>query len=250
MPRNVSGVYSQPAGTTAVSNSTISSTAFNDLVDDIVADLNVARPVVAGGTGATSASAARTALGLAIGTNVQAYNALLSLLAGLTAAADKLPYFSASDTAALATLTAFARTLLDDADAAAMRTTLGLVIGTDVQAYDADTAKLDVEDQTLAGGARVTVKDLGTITTGTVTPDPGDRPHQKLVNGGAFTLAPGTNQGSYWLDITNNGPAGAITTSGWTKVVGSSFTTTYGHKFACVAHISDLGSLLSVTGMQ
>jgi hypothetical protein len=110
-------------------------------------------------------------------------------------------------------------------------------------------ALLGTEDQTLAGGARVTVKDLGTISSGTVTPDPGARPHQKYTNNGAHTLAPGTNQGSYWLDIMNGGSAGAIATSGWTKVVGS-FTTTNGHKFACVAHISDLGSLLVIQAMQ
>lgn len=86
----------------------------------------------------TSTSAMRTTLGLAIGTDVEAHDATLTALAGVTTAADKVIYATGIDTFTTADLTSTARSLLDDTSTSAMRTTLGVAIGSNVQAWDAD----------------------------------------------------------------------------------------------------------------
>ena len=60
----------------------------------------------------------------------------------MTTAANKLIYATGADAFTTTDLSSFGRTLIDDADAAAARTTLGLTIGTNVQAYDADLAAI------------------------------------------------------------------------------------------------------------
>lgn len=59
-------------------------------------------------------------------TDAQPLDATLTALAGLATGADKVPLFTGTDVVSSFTVTAFSRTLLDDADAGTMRVTLGL----------------------------------------------------------------------------------------------------------------------------
>jgi hypothetical protein len=69
-------------------------------------------------------------------TELTATDAELAAIAGLTSAANTLPYFTGSGTADVTPLTAFARTLLDDANAASAQVTL------DVQPLDTELSQI------------------------------------------------------------------------------------------------------------
>lgn len=106
--------------------------ATQEELDDVVGALGAVAgddvvPVVRGGTGSTTAGDARTALGLAIGTNVQAYSANLSAIAALGGSANQVVAVGSTPGAyEYAPLSTFGRSLIDDASASAARTTLGL----------------------------------------------------------------------------------------------------------------------------
>lgn len=146
----------------------------------------------------------------------QASDSELSALAGLTSAANKLPYFTGSGTAGLIDLGAFASTLLGYADAAAVLAGIG------AEAAGA-AAALQADDLVTLSGLAIGSMHLGTFTGTTITDNQtikaslqlletaleGINDHATVTIGTANGLSLSTQQLS--LAAATSGGAGAMT---------------------------------------
>lgn len=121
-------------------------------------------PVTAGGTGATTATDARTNLGLTIGTDVQAYDADLSALAALTATG--MMARTGTNTYALRTITGTAtRIAVTNGDGVSGNPTIDLVTLTDAGGGSLLKFTRDAYGR-VSGSSAITTGDLTTLLNG------------------------------------------------------------------------------------
>lgn len=161
-----------------------------------LASVTASRALESDGSGKLSASSVTsTELGYLSGVssavqtqlnNKQPLDSELTALAGLTSAADTLPYFTGSGTAALTTLTSFSRNLLDDASASDARSTLGAA------ASGTNTDIGSLQNVTLNGMSWNDVSPVD-ISSGTIVVTSSTIVHQITVGGTLSTILGGTD---------------------------------------------------------
>jgi len=247
LPLNTGTIVSQDSNSVSVTGGTITGVTFGSAsvtitggtisgttITGLAADLSVAD----GGTGASTASAARSNLGLAIGTNVQGWDTNLDQIAALAptdgnfvvgngaawvAESDATVRTSlglgsiATQDSSSVTITGGTVAGITDlaivdggtgaSSASAARTNLGLVIGTDVQAQDAGLQAIATATITGVSGADA---DVITGTAGTSGNVATWDANGDLVDGGAVPTV--SASGTFTVTATNAG-SGTVTVS-------------------------------------
>ena len=197
---------------------------------------NAGTPVLA--TGITDAEI-QALINVEPGTDVQAYDAGLASIAGLTTVADKLIYTTASDTYATADLTSAGRALLDDANASAQRTTLGLGGLAVLSAVNADT----ITDNSV-GAAELNVTGNGTSGQALVSDGDGTMTWTTISSGGLGNVVEDTTpQLGGMLDVNGNSLG-----DGTLELLSFSETASAVNEFTIANAATGNGPTLSATG--
>jgi len=197
---------------TSIGNSNTNIAAVSVLTSVNLAAITSINSILGDGSNfATSAelAAVSSALATSIGnsnTNIAAVSVLTSV---------NLAAITSINSAALLK----ASNLSDLNSASTSRTNLGVAIGSDVEAFNADILKADEADE-LTAGFSAAAHSAGTKSSGTYTPNVDDGNFQFATNGGAHTLAVPAKNCTMVILYKNNASAGTITTSGYTKVDG------------------------------
>lgn len=203
----------------------------------------------------SSAAGARSSLGLVIGTNVQQWFAALDSIGGLSTSANQMIYTTALNVYATTAITALGRTFVGQSTTAGMRSTIGSVIGTDVQAH------ADVLDSIVA--ANITTNNMiygtGANAVATTASTLYGRSLLNQANASAARNTLGLSQGSIYLidtsisanSVTCTAPSGYVSyATGDTFEIKinntntSSVTINIG-SIGSVSLIRDLGSLVA-----
>ena len=148
-----------------------------------------------------------------IGVSVQGYDALLQAIAALSMVADRYIYGTGTDTVALGTITSFARSILDDVDAAAVRATIGAGTGNgDVvgpsSADDNHLARFDATTGKLLQNSSVHLTDGGVLRPATTDA-------QQLGNKDYVWLEAWIRQVTGTTQSAAQAPSGGWTSSQW-----------------------------------
>ena len=209
---------------------------FKSLNDELITKAPLVSPGLSGVPTAPTATAGTNTTQLATTAFVQTglssrqpLDATLTALAGVTTAANQLIYATGSDAFATTSLTSFGRSLIDDADAATARTTLGL-----------GTAAVQSDDRYAHRSNNLS--DLTSVSTARSNLGLGNVDNTSDVNKSVASAAQLTTARS--INGTNFNGTGNITTNSW----GTSRTITIGSTGKSVNGSADVSWSLTEIG--